>query len=171
MDRYKPLHSKLVKEIAGLKQLLESEAIKVLSDPKYLPHGNPLEEGPLSRYTAWPARRGEMPLLYFCSTIILAASCAANDNVERFNSSAGYIYSKLRNCLAPAKVEQLTVARAHLQAVAKELAKDKTFEELDLEDLLAEAAAAKEEKEAAKAAVAAAEVVAAEGEEEEEDSD
>ena len=64
--------------------------------------------------------------------------------MERLNSSAGYIYNKLRTSLAPDTLEKLTLARAHLLAKAKELAKGKNVEELDLEDLLAEEKAAME---------------------------
>jgi hypothetical protein len=162
----------LTKEIAALKKIFESEAIKLLQNPKYLPHGNPLEEGPSSRYAAWPARGKEMPLLFFSSKIVLGANSAANDSVERLNSSAGYIFSKLRNTLTPASVEQLTLARAHLQAVAKEEAMGKSFEELDLADLIAAEEAAKAEQAEAEAAVAeAAEEAAGAAEEDFEEED
>lgn len=85
--------------------------------------GSPLDSSNVARYTFWPSRKAEMPLLYeggaWC---ILATIPAAAMSNERKHSVAGRIVSKTRGALKPASIERLTLAYDHLPKEAEALA-------------------------------------------------
>ena len=134
-DPYAPLLDQLRKEMDEHERYLTEEAVKLAMDPTYAPYGNPLAEGPDARYEFWPMRQGTQPLLYFCAAQLLAACSASSCNQERVHSTAGYIYCKLRAKLRPARVEMLTLGRHWLRQKAAELARNRTVEEVQLQEL------------------------------------
>ena len=99
-----------------------------------------LMEGPAARYQFWPSMARDTPLLYFCAQAILAASSNATTFNERMHSSAGRIFSDLRNSLKPSSVENLTLALFYVLKWVKEKMRQRR-EELERENLALEAGA------------------------------
>jgi hypothetical protein len=81
-------------------------------------------------------RKGTQPLLFFSAAQLFVACGASSCNQERVQSAAGiYCYCKLRASLQPARVEMLTLARHWLRKNAADLARGRTLEDVELQEL------------------------------------
>ena len=85
------------------------------------PFGDPLSaKGNSCRYSYWPSKRKEFPLLYLCALQLLGGRCATVTN-ERMHSPATRITQGLRGCLKPEKTERLTLSFFFLREEVKAL--------------------------------------------------
>ena len=99
---------------SSIREALEVEATtfqQLRAGFKTAKFGEPLADDFVrARYEWWPAHKSQLPLLYFCASVILGGMTATTEN-ERFHSVIGYVMNKLRSRLTADSLERLALSK------------------------------------------------------------
>ena len=81
--------------------------------------GNPIKlPGKLDRYAFWPKHKAQFHVLYYAAVACVCRP-AAGMKLERVNSAAGYINSRLRSCMRVDTLSDFVLAQEWLKETIK----------------------------------------------------
>ena len=110
------LTKQLTKEVEQLVAERKSWAEGAFGDPLAPRPGVPEN---LARYTYWPGRQAQWPLLYVLACNVLASCPATSTPNESLHSVVAYIMRKQRNCLTRENMETFALSRVLLPQMLK----------------------------------------------------